>query len=193
MRGQSTRHPKESFFSQWQLRSGVRFYTPNQLAPKPLLFSFNLVQSRSLARKHDVTPVMTFATNETRPLNQQQILSWTKLAHVLCGVTCFGVAMAAAAISGCNRPPQTDGREIELVDRTVEVACGECQFKLPGNGCDLAIRLDSKAYFVDGSTIDDHGDAHAEDGLCNAIRKANVTGTIRNGRFQASKIELVND
>ena len=43
--------------------------------------------------------------------------------------------------------------------QVVEAACGECQFKLKGDDCDLAVRIDGKAYFVDGTTIDAHGDA----------------------------------
>ena len=33
---------------------------------------------------------------------------------------------------------------------------------MPGNGCDLAVRIDGQVYYVDGSSIDDHGDAHAK-------------------------------
>lgn len=73
----------------------------------------------------------------------------------------------------------------------VEAACGECQFKLPGKGCDLAVRIDGKAWFVNGTSIDDHGDAHAKDGFCEAVRKAEVQGEMVNGRFQASYFKLV--
>ena len=60
----------------------------------------------------------------------------------------------------------------------VEASCGECQFGMKGKSCDLAVRIDGKSYFVDGTKIDQHGDAHAKDGFCNAIRKASVTGSI---------------
>ena len=44
--------------------------------------------------------------------------------------------------------------------RTVELSCGQCQFGLTSqDGCDLAVRFDDKAYFVDGANIDDFGDA----------------------------------
>ncbi|WP_316752429.1 DUF6370 family protein [Pedobacter gandavensis] len=75
----------------------------------------------------------------------------------------------------------------------VETACGECKFGLPGKECDLAVRIDGHAYFVDGSDIDDHGDAHAKDGFCNKIRKAEVTGKVENGRFKASTFKLLKD
>lgn len=73
----------------------------------------------------------------------------------------------------------------------VETACGQCKLGLPGKSCDLAVRIDGKAYFVDGTSIDDHGDAHAEDGFCNAVRQAEVQGVIVNDRFRASYFRLV--
>lgn len=75
--------------------------------------------------------------------------------------------------------------------KQVEIACGECMFKMPGKGCDLAVRIDGTPYFVDGRKIDDFGDAHADDGFCNAIRKATVTGEIVDGRFKAKSMQLV--
>ncbi|MCD0470872.1 DUF6370 family protein [Flavobacterium sp. JAS] len=74
-----------------------------------------------------------------------------------------------------------------------ETACGECQFGMKGKSCDLAVRIDGKAYFVDGTTIDEHGDAHAKDGFCNTIRKASVTGKVENGRFKATSFTLLKE
>lgn len=73
----------------------------------------------------------------------------------------------------------------------VEASCGQCKLGLKGKGCSLAVRLDGKAYFVDGSDIDSHGDAHADDGFCNKIRKANVQGEVVNGRFKATYFALL--
>lgn len=78
-----------------------------------------------------------------------------------------------------------------IENRLVEASCGQCQFHLKGKGCNLAVRIDGKAYFVDGTGIDDHGDAHASDGFCTRIRKAVVTGQIVNNRFQASAFRLL--
>ena len=75
----------------------------------------------------------------------------------------------------------------------VETACGECQFGMKGKSCDLAVRIDGKPYFVDRTTIDEHGDAHAEDGFCNKIRKASVTGKVENGRFKATSFTLIKE
>ncbi|RKS95284.1 hypothetical protein BC952_0947 [Flavobacterium limicola] len=73
----------------------------------------------------------------------------------------------------------------------VEASCGQCQFEMEGHGCELAVRIDGKSYFVDGSSIDSHGDAHASDGFCAAIRKAEVTGKVVNNRFKATSFKLL--
>lgn len=81
-----------------------------------------------------------------------------------------------------------------LTKKTVEIACGECQFKVKGKSCDLAVRIDGKAYFVDGKSIDDFGDAHDEKhGFCNVISKAEVTGKIVKNRFKATDIKLITE
>ncbi|RYY94530.1 MAG: hypothetical protein EOO11_17690 [Chitinophagaceae bacterium] len=75
--------------------------------------------------------------------------------------------------------------------QVVEASCGKCQFGMKGDDCELAVRIDGKAYLVDGSSIDRHGNAHAADGFCNAIRKAEVTGSVVNGRFKATSFTLL--
>ncbi|MEO5912448.1 MAG: DUF6370 family protein [Pelobium sp.] len=76
----------------------------------------------------------------------------------------------------------------------VEASCGQCNFGLKTQkGCDLAIRIDGKAYFVDGTNIDDNGDAHVKEGFCNAISKAKVAGNIVDGRFKATSFKLLEE
>lgn len=79
----------------------------------------------------------------------------------------------------------------EIKDKTVEASCAQCKFKIKEpQGCDLAIRLNGKVYFVDGTNLDAHGDAHEEDGFCNAIRQAEVTGTIKGNRINVTRFSL---
>ena len=75
----------------------------------------------------------------------------------------------------------------------VEASCGQCQFDLEGEGCDLAVRFGRDAWFVDGTGIDDHGDSHADDGFCNAVRKARVSGEVVGDRFVATEFELLGE
>ncbi|WP_313806497.1 DUF6370 family protein [Flavobacterium sp.] len=76
--------------------------------------------------------------------------------------------------------------------QVVEASCGQCQFGMTDKkGCDLAVRIDGKPYFVEGTSIDQHGDAHAHDGFCNAIRKAEVSGEIVDNKFKATSFVLL--
>jgi hypothetical protein len=42
----------------------------------------------------------------------------------------------------------------------IKTSCGDCQFKMKGKGCSLAIKLVGNNYFVANANIDDYGDAH---------------------------------
>ena len=55
----------------------------------------------------------------------------------------------------------------------------------------MAVRIAGKAYYADGADIDNFGDAHADDGMCNAIRKAEVQGVLVENRFKISYIKLL--
>ena len=90
--------------------------------------------------------------------------------------------------SGIANSSQTTKQNTQVV----EAACGQCQFKMKGKkGCDLAIKIDGKSYFVEGTNIDDHGDAHAKEGFCNTIRKAEVTGRVKGDTFVATSFKLL--
>jgi hypothetical protein len=86
---------------------------------------------------------------------------------------------------------QTGTRDAKKTLYEGEVSCGKCKFGLAGKTCEMAVRIDNKAYYVDGADIDSFGDAHAEDGLCNAIRPAEVQGELVKGRYKISYIKLI--
>ena len=90
-----------------------------------------------------------------------------------------------------NKTAKMPDKNKELL--TVDASCGQCKFGLNGKSCGLAVRINGQAYFVDGSHIDSHGDAHADDGFCNAIKKAQVQGEIVNNRFKASYFQILPD
>lgn len=105
----------------------------------------------------------------------------TKLLLILISILFFGFLV--------NAQDKSDKPKTLIV----EASCGECNFGLKGKSCDLAVRIDGKAYFVDGTKIDDHGDAHAADGFCTAVRKAEVIGEIVDNRFKATYFKLLPD
>jgi hypothetical protein len=73
----------------------------------------------------------------------------------------------------------------------VEAGCGACIFEMPGvEDCLLAVKVDGRPYLVEGSSIDDHGNAHAADGLCNRQRQAMIIGEIKGDKFIAAHFEL---
>lgn len=106
------------------------------------------------------------------------------------------IVLSIACSVGCgirdSTPTETSvAAEVILENRMVDASCGQCQLGLSGSGCDLAVAFDGRAYYVDGSHIDDHGDAHGPAGLCNAILAARVSGQLVDGRFQAERFEVV--
>jgi len=91
-------------------------------------------------------------------------------------------------ITSINAQDKKEAPKMQIV----EAACGQCQFGMKGKaGCDLAVRTDGKSYFVDGTDINKHGDAHAPDGFCSAIRKAALVGEVQNDRFVVSDFKLL--
>jgi len=102
-------------------------------------------------------------------------------------VFCFYATTAIAQTSDAKTVTPDPSKELQ----TVEVSCGKCKLGLPGKSCDMAVRIKDKAYYVDGASIDDHGDAHADDGMCNAIRKAEVQGEVVDDRFKVSYFKLL--
>ena len=66
-----------------------------------------------------------------------------------------------------------------------------CIYKMKDvSDCVLAVKIGDTPYLVTGSDIDDHGDAHASDGLCKMARPARATGTIEADRFVATEFHL---
>jgi len=76
---------------------------------------------------------------------------------------------------------------------TLDASCGTCQFKMKAAGCPLAVKFEGKPYLVEGTSIDEHGDAHAEDGFCKAVRKAKVQGELVGEKFVVSYFELIKE
>ncbi len=99
----------------------------------------------------------------------------------------------SCSLLGCQSPQRTssDTQSQVSTSQTVEAGCATCIFDMKDvTGCKLAVKIDGKAYLVKGSGIDDHGDAHASDGLCNASRPAIVVGKVKGDRFVVTNMTL---
>jgi len=112
----------------------------------------------------------------------------------------LGLLAISVALTGCdqnNAPTGGQGVVVALEEGAqldgilAEAACGQCQFGMEGDGCQLAVRIRGKTFFVDGTSIDEHGDAHAADGFCNSVRHARISGQIVDGRFASTAFELM--
>ena len=104
----------------------------------------------------------------------------------------FSCIIYLASFSQSSKPTKMVLNKTQAVS-IVETACGTCMFKMEGKTCALAIKLNDKPYYVDGTGIDDHGDAHDKDGFCNATRKAKVQGKIVGDRYLVTFFELVKE
>jgi len=100
---------------------------------------------------------------------------------------CFFALTSFSQTSHTKQPIADTNKAIQVV----EVSCGKCKLGLAGKTCDMAVRIDGQAYYADGADIDAFGDAHAHDGMCNAIRKAEVQGGLVGDRFKISYIKLL--
>lgn len=103
----------------------------------------------------------------------------------LAGLVTLGTLNPACRSAGPGDPSRAEAW------RDAEAGCAMCIFRMPGvKDCILAVKLNGRAMLVQGSSIDDHGDAHAADGLCNTARKARVRGRVEGDAFVAERIEL---
>lgn len=72
-----------------------------------------------------------------------------------------------------------------------KASCGICMFDMDGFKCELAVKIDGANYYVEGTDIDDYGDAHSDDGFCNAIRDAKVQGQIVDDKYIVTYFKLI--
>ena len=104
---------------------------------------------------------------------------------------CLLFSLSASIIWGQQAPKKTLAFDSNKKSYTLDAACGTCMFKMKGTGCTLAVKYNDTCYYVTGTDIDDHGDAHDKTGFCNAIRQAKVQGELKDGKFAVTYFELL--
>ena len=78
------------------------------------------------------------------------------------------------------------------IEGFVITSCGICGFGFRGvKGCSLTIKIVYKVYPVEGTNIHKHGDMHAKEGMCNAVRIAYVSGTMKKNKFYSDSFTLI--
>ena len=110
------------------------------------------------------------------------------MKHIVTILFCILFVLPVIAQNEAAQKGEPDPSKKILI---VETACGECRLGLHGKSCDLAVRINGKAYIADGIHIDSFGDAHAKDGFCEAVRKAETQGTIVGDRFKVTYFKLL--
>ena len=97
-----------------------------------------------------------------------------------------GLALGLIACTGASTDQASD---LHASAMTVEVGCASCIYGMEGVGdCELAARIDGKAYLVELEGFDAHGA-----GLCAGAQTAVVIGAIEDDRFHATSLELAED
>lgn len=111
---------------------------------------------------------------------------YTTLVLATLSAGCQSTKSSAIVPTASHSPMKTAAKP-----PAAEAGCAMCVYKMKGvYDCVLAVKIDGKPYLVSGSSIDDHGDAHAPDGLCHVARAAKVTGSVEGDRFVAKEFRL---
>ena len=95
----------------------------------------------------------------------------------------------ALGLIACTAASTDQASDLHASTMSVEVGCASCIYEMEGvEDCELAARIDGKAYLVELKGFDAHGA-----GLCAGTKTAVVTGAIEGDRFHATSLELVED
>ena len=113
------------------------------------------------------------------------------MKHYSIGLTTLILFISSVTVVMCSTGANDNDQYSMRIDLIVDTACGMCQFGMDDEkGCVLAVEINSEFYYVEGTNIDDHGDAHAQDGFCNSIRNALVKGVIKGEKFFLENFKL---
>lgn len=82
----------------------------------------------------------------------------------------------------------------KVENKAVDGGCGMCIFKdKKFDGCAMAVKIDGKIYKVEGVDKKEFGGMHTEDGYCKVMKKAQVSGEIKRGKFYAKNFKYITE
>ena len=102
-------------------------------------------------------------------------------------ITGCGGSKDAAAPSALIAPSASGNNDTAAAEAmTYEVGCGGCIFEMAdAEGCKAAVKVDGKAYWIDGVKISAHNI-----GLCSGSAEADMAGEVQDGIFVATSFAL---
>ena len=102
-------------------------------------------------------------------------------------ITGCGGSKDAAAPSAPIAPSASGNNDTAAAEAmTYEVGCGGCIFEMAdAEGCKAAVKVDGKAYWIDGVKISAHNI-----GLCSGSAEADMAGEVKDGKFIATSFAL---
>ena len=78
------------------------------------------------------------------------------------------------------------------IEGFVIASCGICNFDYKKKrGCSLTIKIGDTVYPVKGTSIKNHGNAHSKEGMCNVVRIAYASGTLKENVFYSDSFSLI--
>ena len=78
------------------------------------------------------------------------------------------------------------------IEGLVISSCGKCNLGYKKKrGCSLTVQIGDTVYQVEGVKFHDHGNPHAGEGFCNAVRIAYVSGKVEKNVFHADTFTLI--
>jgi hypothetical protein len=99
------------------------------------------------------------------------------------GAGAGGASGGAGGRGGAGSGTKPGGTAMNITNKTVDAACGVCVYKMEGqNGCPLAVKIDGKAYIVEGAKWPNHD-------YCDHNCQAVVSGTIEGDKFVATSLK----
>ena len=130
----------------------------------------------------------------------ENIFSKIGVYFVLSSLFC---SMLVAGCGGCEVNNDTDlinksNAFLQNVPQNGEIegfviaSCNKCNLgKIKNRRCSLGIKINDQIYEVK-NYLDDHSTAHDDDGICNALRIAYVSGKIKGDKFYSDEFTMIN-
>lgn len=116
----------------------------------------------------------------------------SNFAFAACGSCQSDIDDSTVVVSKKSNSLITTIPESGKIEGFAIASCGMCNFDYKGSkGCSLTIKIGDTIYPVKGTNIHKHGDPHSEEGMCNVIRVAYVSGEVKDNKIYSDSFTLI--